>query len=85
MGLDDWLEAGTVFDWVSPLLHLAQNATGKVTFGAYPAELVELDRAGVSYGAPVLDHDSGAYVVTIRKADLPKARRVLARARARGW
>lgn len=82
--MSDWLDWLTIFDWASPLLHLAQNAAGRVTLEVTAWEVDQLERVGVRCGAPVLDHATGTYIVTVRKSDLPKARRLLTRVRATG-
>lgn len=80
----DWYEWLTCFDWLSPLLHLANNAAGQVTLQGTAFDIRELERAGVRCGAPVLDVFDGTYIFTVRKSDVPRARRVLTRSRALG-
>jgi len=77
--LDRVLGVLACLDWVSPLLHLVNTSTGQVSIEATPGALVALERAGVSCEAPMYYFETGTYLFTVKRSDLPKARRVLAR------
>lgn len=75
----------TVFDWVTSLFQLARIASGSVQLEGTAGAIRELERAGVRVGAPILIHETGAYLFTVSKRDLPKVRRVAARAGVEVW
>ena len=85
MGLDDWLDVGGYFDWITPLLGLVQVASGRVDLEGPVEALMVLQDAGIACGAPQYAPDLGTYLFTVRKQDVAKARRVCARAGVEVW
>ena len=83
--MSEWYEYGTYFDWITPLLGLLRVAGGDVELEGTAHAIDVLEKAGVSCHAPMLIHETGGYLFTVSKRDLPKVRRVAARAGVEVW
>ena len=83
--MTDPLDVLTCLDWLTPLVGLAQVAAGRVRLLGPVEAIVLLEGVGVSCGAPMWVSEHGVYLFTVKRKDLSKARRVLARAGVEVW